>query len=248
MNNIHHSIKQYLRKTGYERFALKAVLFDMDGVLYDTMPDHACSWEKTMKKYGLTMTANDVYLNEGRIGVDQIDVIAKRGGLTFSREERNRIYQEKTDIFMSCPPAAVMPSSLELLQKVKSRNLFAMLVTGSKQPSLINRIFNDFPDIFTRDNMVTAHDVQHGKPHPEPYLMAILKGGLQTNEAIVVKNAPLGIESASAAGLFVIAVNTGILPDALLLDAGANLLFPSLNNLSIEWESIYDSLQFIAQK
>jgi HAD superfamily hydrolase (TIGR01509 family) len=139
-----------------------------------------------------------------------------------------------------------MPGSLELLQKVLTDGLFVMLVTGSGQPSLLNGLNKDFPSIFTRDNMVTFFDVKNGKPHPEPYLMALDKGGLQPNEAIVVENAPLGIESAHAAGLFVVAVNTGPLPDSVLLESGANLLYPSLEAFSMDWENFMSTVKQIS--
>ena len=59
--------------------------------------------------------------------------------------------------------------------------------------------------------MVTAFDVKKGKPDPEPYLIALRKSGVKPNEAFVVENAPLGVRSSVAAGLFTFAVNTGIL-------------------------------------
>jgi beta-phosphoglucomutase-like phosphatase (HAD superfamily) len=59
--------------------------------------------------------------------------------------------------------------------------------------------------------MVTAFDVKKGKPDPEPYLIALGKSGVKPNEAFVVENAPLGVRSSVAAGLFTFAVNTGIL-------------------------------------
>ena len=62
---------------------------------------------------------------------------------------------------------------------------------------------------FRRELMVTAFDVKYGKPHPEPYLMALQKGGLAPNEAIVVENAPMGVQAGAAAGIFTVAVNTG---------------------------------------
>lgn len=63
--------------------------------------------------------------------------------------------------------------------------------------------------MFRRELMVTAFDVKYGKPHPEPYLMALQKGGLAPNEAIVVENAPMGVQAGAAAGIFTVAVNTG---------------------------------------
>ena len=50
--------------------------------------------------------------------------------------------------------------------------------------------------------MVTAFDVKYGKPNPEPYLMALKKGGFKPNEALVIENAPLGVQAGVAAGIF----------------------------------------------
>ena len=55
------SIGNYLSKHGFERFEPKAVLFDMDGVLYDSMPHHAVAWKGAMEKYGIHMTHEDAY-------------------------------------------------------------------------------------------------------------------------------------------------------------------------------------------
>jgi beta-phosphoglucomutase-like phosphatase (HAD superfamily) len=74
--------------------------------------------------------------------------------------------------------------------------------------------------------MVTAFDVKHGKPHPEPYLMGLEKAGVSASEAIVIENAPLGVEAAHAAGIYTIAVNTGPLSPKVLLDAGADIVLP----------------------
>jgi beta-phosphoglucomutase-like phosphatase (HAD superfamily) len=58
--------------------------------------------------------------------------------------------------------------------------------------------------------------------------MALKKGGLQPNQAIVVENAPLGVRSAVAAGIFTVAVNTGILRNEELEKEGANIVYPSM--------------------
>ena len=91
--------------------------------------------------------------------------------------------------------------------------------------------------------MVTAFDVKYGKPNPEPYLMALKKGNLKANEAIVVENAPLGVEAGHAAGIFTVAVNTGPLDDKVLLAAGADLLFPSMQAFCDSWEDLFKELK-----
>ena len=76
--------------------------------------------------------------------------------------------------------------------------------------------------------MVTGFDVKRGKPDPEPYLMGLEKAGVKAEEAIVVENAPLGVESAKGAGIFTIAANTGPLEDNILKEAGADIVLPGL--------------------
>ena len=243
MNNIKTATLDYLKKERYNKFSLKAVLFDMDGVLYDSMPNHAQAWVKVMQSYGFSMTEEEGFMHEGRTGDDTISIITGREGKNTTPEDRKLMYQRKIEIFGSLPAILPMKRSAELLQKVKDNGLFAMLVTGSGQPSLLDRLNSDFPDIFVRERMVTSFDVKKGKPNPEPYLTALEKGNLKPNETIVIENAPLGVEAAHAAGLFVIAVNTGPLPDSVLLDAGANILLPSIEALYNEWDDIFNNLK-----
>ena len=243
MNQNSQAIQKYLREKGYKNFSLKAVLFDMDGVLYDSMPNHARSWAKVMQAHGFSMTPEEAYMHEGRTGDDTINIISKREGRDVGTEERKKIYQEKTEVFNLCPVISPMEGSAELLHKVMEDGLFAMLVTGSGQPSLLERLNNDFPDSFIRERMITSFDVKMGKPNPEPYLTALEKGGLKPFETIVIENAPLGVEAAHTAGLFTIAVNTGPLPDSVLLDAGANILYPSIVALYNAWDTLFDKLR-----
>jgi HAD superfamily hydrolase (TIGR01509 family) len=243
MNKINSAAQKYLREKGYEKFALKAVLFDMDGVLYDSMPGHARSWVGVMRSHGFNMTPEEAYLHEGRTGDDTIRLISEREGRSVGPEEREAIYREKTEAFNACPAILPLSGSAELLRKVLADGLFAMLVTGSGQPSLLNRLNDDFPNTFIRERMITSFDVKKGKPDPEPYLTALKKGDLKPFEAIVIENAPLGVESAHSAGLFTIAVNTGPLPDIVLINAGASILLPSITALCDEWVTICQNLR-----
>lgn len=216
---------------------LKAVLFDMDGVLFNSMPYHSEAWHKVMKSHGLTLSREEAYMHEGRTGAATINIIFQRElGREATQKEIESIYQEKSALFNSYPEAKPMPGAWELLQKVKKEGLIPVLVTGSGQHSLLGRLTHNFPGMFERERMVTAFDVKYGKPHPEPYLMGLEKAGVKANEAIVVENAPIGVQAGVAAGIFTVAVNTGPLDEQVLLDAGADLLFPSMQALCDNWE------------
>lgn len=211
----------------------------MDGVLFDSMPYHSEAWHKVMKSHELPLSRKEAYMHEGRTGAATINMVFQRElDREATQEEIESIYQEKSALFNSYAEAKRMPGAWELLQKIKSEGLIPMVVTGSAQLSLIERLEHNFPKMFKKELTVTAFDVKYGKPHPEPYLMALKKGGLKADEAIVIENAPLGVEAGHKAGIFTIAVNTGPLDGQILLEAGADLLFPSMQALCEAWDNL----------
>ncbi len=220
----------------------KAFLFDMDGVLFDSMPNHATAWTRAVQQYGLTLSRKEVFLNEGRTGAGTINALTQRAwGRDATEEEIESIYRTKSEIFNSCPIAPPMPGAAEVLGKVQKTGILPLIVTGSGQVSLLDRLNKHYPGVFKKELMVTAFDVKMGKPYPEPYLMGLVKAGavinpdgspLSPEHAIVVENAPLGVQAAKAAGIYTIAVNTGELTDQDLLDAGADIVFPSMQALA----------------
>lgn len=232
------AFKKYLQKHNYTNFDMKAVLFDMDGVLYDSMKYHAKAWKQSMDEEKFDSTYEEYFLHEGRVGYNTIDLVIERNtGKHATEEERQRIYKRKSELFALYNDGELIPYAGDLLKAVKAKGLERVLVTGSGQPSLLDNLDNNFPGIFERDKMVTAFDVKNGKPHPEPYLMGLEKGGnLKPNQAIVVENAPMGVEAAVAAGLFTIAINTGPLDEKVLWDAGADIVLPSMEALFNNWE------------
>ncbi|MBO4674391.1 MAG: HAD hydrolase-like protein [Bacteroidaceae bacterium] len=227
----------------------------MDGVLFDSMKNHARCWHETMAHFGLDLPEWEAYMHEGRTGAGTINLVSMRQrGHEATEEEIHNIYKYKSELFNQCPKAERMPGAYELLVKVKASGVVPMVVTGSGQVTLLDRLNRNFPDIFKKELMVTAFDVKYGKPNPEPYLMGMEKfrkapqppkgeGDLSAGSFIVVENAPLGVQAGVAAGVFTIAVNTGPLPDEALLSQGANLLFHSMQELCDEWEVLVGELK-----
>ena len=231
-------IDKFISLNKYPEFAPKAIFFDMDGVLFDSMGSHAAAWVDALKQMGLPFTENEAYLNEGRTGASTIDgVFIKVYGRNATEEEKQTIYKKKSKLFETFKHSEKIPYVQDLLNKIRSQKLDIFVVTGSGQPSLIDSLEVNFPGVFQKQKMVTAFDVQFGKPHPEPYLMALKKSGLKPWEAVVIENAPLGVESSSKAGLFTIAVNTGPLDPAVLTGSGANIVFDSMKDLYDQWDS-----------
>ena len=216
----------------------KVVLFDMDGVLYDSMPNHGVAWQRAMKEFGIHFTLEDSYATEGARGVDTIRKYAKAQlGKELSEEEAQQMYDVKAAYFHEMPEAKVFDGVIDLMQKIKASGLKIGIVTGSAQFPLIERVTRDFGEFVTKDQITTAYDVKRGKPNPDPYLMGLKKAGnYLPEEGIVVENAPLGVHAGVAAGCYTVAINSGPLPDATLLDEGANILFPTIREFADKWE------------
>lgn len=234
------AIKKYLEEHDFEALSPKVVLFDMDGVLYDSMPNHAIAWQESMAKYGIHMTADDAYATEGARGVDTIrEMVRRQQHREIDEAEAQKMYDLKSQTFHSLPEAPVMPGILDLMRQIHASGLQCGVVTGSGQRPLISRILKDFGDYVDEAHITTAYDVTRGKPLPDPYLMGLHKAGdLAPWQAVVIENAPLGVRSGHAARIFTIAVNTGPLPNNELLAAGANLIFSSMTDFSEHWTEL----------
>lgn len=246
---IMRSVSLYCQKHAYTHIDLQAVMFDMDGVLFDSMKNHAYSWHHTMAHFGFDLPEWEAYMHEGRTGAGTINIVSNRErGHDATEEEIQEIYKYKSELFCTLPKAERMPGAYELLCQVKRDGIVPMVVTGSGQKTLLERLNDNFPDIFKAELMVTAFDVKYGKPNPEPYLMGMDKYNKAIrketpNKFIVVENAPLGVQAAVSAGVFTVAVNTGPIPDDALLSQGANILFHSMQELSENWDSLLSVLR-----
>jgi beta-phosphoglucomutase len=195
----------------------RVALFDMDGVITDTMPIHLKAWQEAFRPYGVDVGKMDVYIREGMQSKVMASEIAREKGRELSDKDMKNIVEEKGRIFdrEASVHARAYDGAAEVLKMLRNNGLKTALVTGSRSESArevlqtagVERLF---------DIMVTGDDTERGKPDPEPYLKAIGKAGVDRLNCIVVENAPLGIKSAKAAGVdYVIAVTTSLGKDYL---------------------------------
>ena len=189
----------------------------------------ACS---TKPSYVLSSGAMEDVLYD----VHKAHFLQEQKGIEISDEESQRMYDEKSRIFATRPEAKVMEGVMELQRKMKADGLKIVVVTGSGQHSLLDKLVHDFEGLIEPGMIVSSFDVKRGKPNPEPYIKGLMKAGVDPWEAIVVENAPLGVRAAQAANIFTVAVNTGPLPDKMLADEGADLIFSRMTDFRDKWE------------
>lgn len=214
---------------------MKAFFFDQDGILYNSMPKHARAWAEVMQRHGFNFTEEDCFMNEGRTGQDVIrEAIWELEHREATEDEIWEIYEEKGQAFIQQGEVEPIEGVIDVLRFLKKNKKEIWVVTGSAQASLLDNLNTRIGPFFDRSRMITAFDVTHGKPDPEPYLMAWDRSKYPKKECCVIENAPLGVRAGKAAGLFTIAVNTGPLADAALWNEGADMVFPSMKEL-LEW-------------
>ena len=187
---------------------VKAVIFDMDGVITNTMPYHFDAWMETLKQAGIKVNCYDVYLREGQPGLSTLRELSKERGIKLSLAQAKDILVKKEAMFKKIVKTKFVKGSRPYLRYLKKRKFLLALVTGTARHEVQKILHKELFAMF--DVIVTGDEVKQGKPHPEPFLKALKELKVSPREAIVIENAPLGIEAAKRAGLFCAALETSL--------------------------------------
>lgn len=183
----------------------KGIIFDVDGVLVDSMPYHAKAWVEVFAGFGIKVTEEEIYEIEGSNHAGVIDIFFGKAGRTAEPEMYDLILERKRGHFLRNNHAKAFEGMYQCLRSLKSR--FRLAVASGADRTIVTSLMERFyPGIF--DAMVSGEDVSRGKPDPEPYNQAVAMLGLNKDECLVVENAPLGIRSAKNAGMFCVGIPT----------------------------------------
>lgn len=183
----------------------RAVLFDYDGVIANTPEDLFRAWNYAFFLHGkVKIDREQFFLLEGTPPQKKAEILGSR--YKVDNDLLNSIMEEKEKYYATNNVFALNKGIADILDILKKKQAYTALVSGA----LIQRIKKSLSaDIFNKfDSIITAEDVTVGKPDPEPYLKALQSLGLKPLDAIVVEDAPLGIKSASAAGIYCVAIES----------------------------------------
>lgn len=201
----------------------KAVIFDMDGVLVDSMPYHFIAWYEALRPYGVRVSCFDVYAKEGeRWERTLVDLLTSRK-LRPTDRLLAEIFKKRQEIFKRYFQRFIFQGAAEVLTCIHKKGLKLGLVTGTPIEEIKRILPARIRKLFTA--IISGDQVKKGKPHPEPYLMAAGRLGVTPKDCLVVENAPFGIISAQKAGMFCIAVTTSLPKEYLKADLVVESLF-----------------------
>lgn len=184
----------------------KAILFDMDGVLVDSMGSLAQAWTTACNLLGIEPDQADMYRREGEQEEKSARYFIKNAGLMVTKARIRELLRVKDEEFERMPTPKLFPGAVDVVKAFSNAGFRTAIVTGSLRAHFELMIPGEILEAI--DASICGDEVIHGKPNPEPYLKGILDLGVKPAEAVVIENAPYGIESAKAAGAHVIAVRS----------------------------------------
>lgn len=194
----------------------KAVLFDMDGVLLDSMTYHVRAWRDAMAEFGCSVPEEFLYLHEGAIEPDTAVGIFRDHGCEMDKDRFDAILARQKALFRGRfhPFVRPYPEVPGILGELRAAGWKMALVTSSHRDILESVLPPGIRDLM--DHIVTGDRVTRRKPHPDPYLAGLGALGCESDACLVVENAPAGIAAAKAAGLHCVAITTTLAREHLL--------------------------------
>lgn len=175
----------------------KALIFDCDGTLADTMPFHARSWAETYKVFGIEI-AEQPFLDMGGLPNRAIiEHLNQQHGYTLdvegTQEEKERRYLEMLHSVMEITAVADIARA--------HHGKVPMAVASSGLGRVVHQTLTITGLLPLFDAVVTADDVTHGKPSPDIFLLAAERLGMAPTDCIVYEDGDPGLEAARRAGM-----------------------------------------------
>lgn len=195
----------------------KSIIFDMDGVILDSMSYHVQAWQGALCAYGLSVSEEVLYIHEGAIEPETAVAIFEENGCPMDSLRFQQILCCQKEIFGSRYRSKVKPypEVPSMLERLEGQGWELALVTSSHREILDMVLPREIHDRMA--HIVTGDQVTRRKPYPDPYLKALSALGRAPKDCLVVENAPAGIRAAKAAELHCIALTTTLASDHLML-------------------------------
>jgi len=215
-------------------FSYKAVLFDMDGVVLDSMEQHSTAWLRVMRAAGLRVGREFILAHEGCLQTEVLEKLLNEQGVVLppgqgAPEFMLRLLDDQRRLYLDefAHQVTPFPGAAGLLAALAGQGVPTALVTSSRRDQVESCLPGELLRGF--EHIVTSDDVRQHKPHPEPYLKASQALGVAAGDCLVVENAPAGIAAARAAGAVCYAVATTLGREHL---AQAHAIFDGLDELA----------------
>ena len=183
---------------------IKALLFDLDGVLIDSETYYVKKDLKWMKDLGYNLKEEDIYFTIGASYTEQLKMFRGLVNNSITIEETDRLVQEYIKKYPMNIEELIIPDAVDLMKYAKAKGL-KVAVCSSSSPKEIKNVLDaakitDLPDI-----ILSGHDFTNSKPDPEIYLHAVEKLKVKKDECIILEDSYYGILAGVRAGIYTVA-------------------------------------------
>lgn len=208
---------------------VKAVIWDMDGIIADTSQYHHKGWQIVFRKRGINYTEADFRRNTGK----RSDTIIREVlGEKIPQNEITEIIQEKDATFRQLMGGNIklFPGVLKLITSLKEHD-FKIAIASSAPMENIQLITQSLKIDNRFDAIISGWEVTKGKPHPQTFLLAAEKLGVETEDCIVIEDAISGVTASKRAGMRCIAVTNTTSREEL---READLIIDTLEEITVD--------------
>ena len=187
--------------------SIKAVIFDLDGVIVSTDDYHYRAWKKISDEEGIYF---DRKINERLRGVsrmESLEIILEKANRVYSQEEKNSFAERKNSLYRNLleelTPSDILPGVMKVLETLKKNDIKVAIGSSSKNTEFILSKIG-LHEYF--DAISDGTQIKNSKPDPEVFLLAANKLCIEPKECLVVEDANAGVEAGLAGEMKVLAV------------------------------------------
>lgn len=209
---------------------IKAIIFDMNGVIVDDEHLHELAFKEVLGTLGVELSHKEYFdYCVGR--TDEAGFVHVVEKFELKGVDIERLVRDKADAYYQITPSNFksFPGCLELINDL--RQAFRLALASSCAKKEVDMVLKAFELEQTFEFVITADDVKKGKPDPEPYLITAQKLKIRPEYCLVIEDAKNGVLSAKSAGMKCIAVTTTHKRDDLL---NADIIFDSFSEITAE--------------
>lgn len=214
--------------------SLKALIFDLDGVLTDTAKYHYLAWKKLSDELGYYFDEDINELLKGVSRINSFEIILEKNNATAKHtlEEKEALANKKNDYYKEMieqlTPDDILEGIIPFITEARNNGIKCAVASISKNAPRVLELL-EISDLF--DYIADAALVKKPKPHPEIFLTCAEALGFEPSECVGIEDAQAGIESIHGAGMVSVGINvtvTSVEPD-IILKSTAELNFEEIS-------------------